>query len=118
MFGTTAPASPSVTGTPPHERMSVSPSPPATPAVSPTPASSASCTVTANEPVVQAVVTAAEAGPNALNFYVIEYYAAGIAGKAVLRVPGPVTAGQAVSVTGVLNSLMTSCQVTGVVVTS
>jgi len=92
-----------------------------TPTETPTPATSpstASCTVTANEPVVQAVVSAADAGPNALNFYVIEYYPAGVAGKAVLRVPGPVTAGQAVSVTGGSNTLMTSCTVTGIVVTS
>jgi hypothetical protein len=68
--------------------------------------------------VVQIVVTAAEAGPNALNINVYEYGTNELAGKATLRVPGPVTAGRTVSATGGPNALMTSCAVAGVQVTS
>ena len=63
-------------------------------------------------------VTSSEAGPAALDIYLIGYGSAGISTKQVLRVPGPVTAGQALTVTGTAYAATISCTVTGVVVTS
>ena len=108
-----------MTVTPPQEQESpTTPTPTVSPTPTSAPASDAACTVTANGFVVQVVVTAAEAGPNALNVNVYEYGTNELAGKATLRIPGPVTAGETVSATGGPNALMTSCAVAGVAVTS
>jgi hypothetical protein len=91
--------------------------PPSSPPVTPTPPPP-TCTVTGSTADIEVTVTQAEAGPNALDINIYEYGTDELAGKATLRVPGPVTAGETVSVTAGPNTLMTSCAVAGVVVTS
>jgi hypothetical protein len=113
--GSASPGAPPVSGAPSHTTAVETTSPP--PVLTPTPPLP-TCTVTDNAPDITATVTTAEAGPNALNINIYEYGTDELAGKATLRVPGPVTAGETVSVTGSPNTLMTSCAVAGVVVTS
>jgi hypothetical protein len=91
--------------------------PSSSPPVTPTPPPP-TCTVTGSTADIEVTVTQAEAGPNALDINIYEYGTDELAGKATLRVPGPVTAGETVSVTAGPNTLMTSCAVAGVVVTS
>jgi hypothetical protein len=113
---------PVVTGSSPvgddRTTATVSPPPSPPPPTLPPDMVPTTCTVTGGIPEVEASVTQAEAGPNALNINIYEYGTGELAGKATLRIPGPVTAGETVSVTGSPNTLMTSCAVAGIVVTS
>jgi hypothetical protein len=85
------------------------------PTVTLTPAAQATCTATGGEAHVQATVTQDEAGSAAESFYTDELDAAGLQlVQYVIVIPGPLTAGEAVSGEAAGNPSMSTCQVVAV----
>lgn len=107
--GTAPPVS--LPSTPPQEQASGSPSP----TVSLTPAAQVTCTVSGDKPEIAAVITQGEASAGGEYFDVAEYGTAGVTVNIVaLFVPGPLTAGEAVSAEGPQGPPMATCRVTAV----